>query len=74
MYAQWVFIDAVINNDWENGIPQFADVKGGEIENNEFYLKSPDEMKDRFKNKLYKKILYENQKDFCLFTIYDATV
>ncbi|MBR6742368.1 MAG: glycoside hydrolase family 13 protein [Clostridia bacterium] len=29
--------DAVINDDWENGIPQFAEVVGGEIENNEFF-------------------------------------
>lgn len=28
---------AIINNDWYNGIPQFADVPGGYVENNMFF-------------------------------------
>ena len=29
--------NVVMNNDWYNGIPQFADVPGGYVENNMFY-------------------------------------
>ena len=29
--------DAVINHDWENGIPQYAKVQGAHLENNEFF-------------------------------------
>lgn len=39
--------DAVINNDWENGIPQFAEVAGGDIENNEFFGGTLDGITDK---------------------------
>ena len=29
--------DVIINHDWENGVPQYAEIPGGDVENNMFF-------------------------------------